>query len=346
MENRNIAKEVYDLAESSSSVAHRVKEAVRVIEDVLDEYGEDRVSISFNGGKDCTVLLHLYVGVLARRSSSRRKNIPAVYIPLPSPFPALETFIADTARAYSLDLFHSEPPDEQQPVESVPKSVVNTPATEDLPKQKGGEGMRMALKLYKEKFPNVEAILVGTRKGDPHGAILQYRNPCDPGWPRFERVHPIINWSYNDVWVFLRTLKIPYCSLYDEGYTSIGSTYNTFPNPALKIQPSCSTLPPLTNGTGTSTPRSLPEHAALVTLSSDPTTTCFPEANSGEFATLSIDPSSTCFADSTACGDAPLLNGSGSGLSQSTMEVRYRPAYELVDESLERAGRGSAIAGP
>lgn len=36
-------------------------------------------------------------------------------------------------------------------------------------KSKGGEGMRRALQLYKDRFPQIEAIFVGTRKGDPHG---------------------------------------------------------------------------------------------------------------------------------------------------------------------------------
>jgi hypothetical protein len=34
---------------------------------------------------------------------------------------------------------------------------------------RGGEGMRQALALYKLAFPDVAAILVGTRRGDPHG---------------------------------------------------------------------------------------------------------------------------------------------------------------------------------
>ena len=50
-----------------------------------------------------------------------------------------------------------------------------------------------------------------------HAATLSFRNPTDSDWPRFERIHPVINWKYADVWTFLRQLKVPYCQLYDEG---------------------------------------------------------------------------------------------------------------------------------
>lgn len=35
-------------------------------------------------------------------------------------------------------------------------------------------------------------------------------------------VHPIINWSLDDVWRFIREEELPYCKLYDEGFERLG----------------------------------------------------------------------------------------------------------------------------
>lgn len=180
----------------------------------------------------------MFAGALARRRSTR--SIPGIYIPVPSPFPVLEEFIEESAEAYDLDLFLCRPPSEE--VESVitpaPSSGTDyldsqRPRPHAVGKAKGAEGMRQALDIYKTKFPQITAILIGTRRTDPHGgehhvfkagtmlipypATLSHRNMTDRDWPRFERINPIINWSYPDVWSFLRKLNVPYCKLYDQG---------------------------------------------------------------------------------------------------------------------------------
>jgi phosphoadenosine phosphosulfate reductase len=35
------------------------------------------------------------------------------------------------------------------------------------------------------------------------------------------RVHPMLHWRLTDIWTYIRTNKIPYCSLYDRGYASL-----------------------------------------------------------------------------------------------------------------------------
>lgn len=65
-------------------------------------------------------------------------------------------------------------------------------------------------------------------------APLRIFDPTDKDWPSFVRVHPIIDWSYASIWSFLRRLDVGWCNLYNYGYTSLGSTHNTFPNPHLK----------------------------------------------------------------------------------------------------------------
>jgi hypothetical protein len=146
-----------------------------------------------------TVLLHLFAGSLARRHPSLESNskpIKSLYIPVPSPFPALESFIDKCVQAYNLDLFHCVPDtldlsDSSSkrkenghsnanwlgmnegmslPVESPEPTLNSHPhAGTSVGKSKGGEGMRRGLELYKQRYPDIDAILVGTRRGDPHG---------------------------------------------------------------------------------------------------------------------------------------------------------------------------------
>ncbi|KDR77115.1 hypothetical protein GALMADRAFT_95781 [Galerina marginata CBS 339.88] len=309
MDCRKIANDVYALANSSDPLAQAVKEALGVIDECLDTHGPDNVALSFNGGKDCTVLLHLYAGALARRlkNTETMKSIHAIYIPVPSPFKSLEDFIDEAALLYNLDLFSCKPDAPQ--VESIvtPAPSANSSDyvnhSKAVGNAKGGEGMREALATYKEQFPHITAILIGTRRTDPHGAKLSYRNMTDAGWPAFERVNPIINWSYTEVWSFLRRLDVPYCCLYDEGYTSLGSTFNTFPNPALLIcaSPSAEAETPLT-------------------------------------ASSILTPSTTLSQVMSGTHSEPQ---SEEDLSLSaTDQPRYHPAYELQDGNLERSGRG------
>ncbi|OLY85769.1 FAD synthase [Smittium mucronatum] len=95
------------------------------------------------------------------------------------------------------------------------------------------KSMRGGLFDYGKSYPECRAIYLGTRVDDPYGKKVNEFKMCDPGWPRFMRVSPILKWTYADVWTFIRRTGVIYCNLYDHGYTSLGDINSTKLNPAL-----------------------------------------------------------------------------------------------------------------
>ena len=69
-----------------------------------------------------------------------------------------------------------------------------------------------------------------TCRGDPNAEGQDMFCPSSAGWPPFLRVNPILDWGYGDVWALMRAARLPYCALYDCGFTSIGSVTDTQPN--------------------------------------------------------------------------------------------------------------------
>jgi FAD synthetase len=154
------------------------------------------LSISYNGGKDCLVLLLLFLVALDRWSQPPRANtlpssLQSVYIVPPHPFAEVDRFVDYSVRAHALDLARYTMP------------------------------MRLAFETYLQERPLVKAILVGTRRTDPHGETLTSFVETDHEWPVFMRVHPVIDWHYAEIWaVSLAFLSLSSFDLYS-GFLSI-----------------------------------------------------------------------------------------------------------------------------
>ncbi|KAF3513261.1 hypothetical protein F2Q69_00000127 [Brassica cretica] len=190
---------------------HVLKSTLLILE-TLGFCSIEEVAFSFNGGKDSTVLLHLLrAGYFLHRKELSSSNggllsfpVRTIYFESPSAFTEINAFTYDAAQTYGIQL--------------------------DIIRQDFKSGLEALLKANP-----IRAIFLGVRIGDPTAVGQEQFSPSSPGWPPFMRVNPILDWSYRDVWAFLLTCKVKYCSLYDQGYTSIGSIHDTVPNALLSV---------------------------------------------------------------------------------------------------------------
>jgi hypothetical protein len=70
--------------------------------------------------------------------------------------------------------------------------------------------MKEAFKRYLNEHAKIKAILVGTRRTDPHGQSLTHFDPTDSGWPAFMRVHPVIDWHYAEIWAVCPSILLDF----------------------------------------------------------------------------------------------------------------------------------------
>jgi FAD synthetase len=175
-----------------------------VIDEALRTHGAAKLGVSFNGGKDSVVMLYR---VLEVAGMSKLREMTVFNLLERNEFEEMSSFRASTAASLGL-------------------TVVNFPA---------GESLKDALSLLLERYP-LEGIFMGTRTGDPN-AKYQSSDVCPTsnGWPKCVLYCPVFSWSYGMIWDYTLKNKLPVCSLYEQGYTSIGCPRTTSPNPHLLI---------------------------------------------------------------------------------------------------------------
>ncbi|WBW74898.1 FAD synthetase Nad1 [Schizosaccharomyces osmophilus] len=207
----NKIKSIYTSNSSSEKISvlkQKLTGSLKSLDYALDCYETSRIAMSFNGGKDCLMLLLLCIYCLREKygpslAKQKLSEIPFVFVRPKDEFHEMDEFVQNCQDLYGLNIIRISLP------------------------------MKDAFTLFLKDNPNIEAILIGIRRLDPHGMNRIAFEMTDKGWPKFMRVQPILDWTYSEVWDLLLETKTKYCTLYDNGYTSLGGISDTSPNPAL-----------------------------------------------------------------------------------------------------------------
>lgn len=109
---------------------------LQVIRETFEKYKPEEVFLSFNGGKDCTVLLHLAVNYL--NTLKTPYNLKCIYVQPNNPFDEVEEFVKSCGTYYNMK------------IDIIQGSI------------------KAALEMACNDNRNLKACLMGSRRTDPY----------------------------------------------------------------------------------------------------------------------------------------------------------------------------------
>lgn len=126
-----------------------VRTTTQILEQTIETYEHNEIFLSFNGGKDCTVLLHLFADLYFKKYPN--KNLLCLYIQPMNSFEEVEEFIKACEIQYNIT------------VEYIKGTV------------KG------ALAEMCNRYQTMKAVVMGCRRTDPYCENLnEFQVKCIP----------------------------------------------------------------------------------------------------------------------------------------------------------------------
>jgi len=183
----------------------KVIQAQEIIKKAFDEYDKNLV-VAWTGGKDSTVVLHLVKSCFNNKVPFR-----VMFNDSTMEFEEVYDFIEQLTNEWQLQLLV---------VEHLKRDLKKFYSTQDLRQKKELLSvMKINAINYALKKYGLKTLLVGIR-WDEHIARSkeEYFSPRQ----NHTRIHPILHFTEKDIWEYIKKRNVPYLSLYDKGYRSLG----------------------------------------------------------------------------------------------------------------------------
>lgn len=189
-----------------NTLAEKVAGSLSALETLLDRAAPGHMAVAWTGGKDSTVALALWREALARRGLG---PLRAVSIDTGCKFAEIVAFRDKLAVDWQLDLTIARPAVD---LASYPLARDKVSCCRDL------KITPLRRALEQEHI----AVLITGLRGDEHAsrAALPFLEKRDD--PPHVRAHPLLDWTEMDIWGFTHERGLPFCTLYEQGYRSLG----------------------------------------------------------------------------------------------------------------------------
>ena len=198
------------------NLQEKIAKSRKVIKEAAERYPKEKLAVAWTGGKDSTVMLHLIHEVF-----DGKVPFPVVFNDSIMEFPEVYEFIDKLTQKWNLNLVR---------VLHLKRELAKFHRTRDPEKKKElSRLMKISAIRWATKKYKFAAYMVAIR-WDEHKSRSKekYFSPREDHM----RVHPLLHFSEKDIWDYIKTKKVPYASLYDKGYRSLGEA--PFTKPAKK----------------------------------------------------------------------------------------------------------------
>ena len=185
----------------SQTLEEKEAKSIGILEEALRRFGPN-IATTFTGGKDSLTVLHML-----RRIGDGRVQIPVLNLDTTVKFKEVIEFRDRLAGDWDLDLIITT---NHEGLKKINIAVDHEQCCLVLKAQ--------AIDQAVEKH-GWKALITGVRWDEQPARVGEEYFSERPG---HTRVQPILHFSELDIWAYIEKYQLPYCSLYDQGYRSLG----------------------------------------------------------------------------------------------------------------------------
>jgi len=224
----------------------KVADSRKVVREAFEKYPEDGLAVAWTGGKDSTLALW----VIRQVCEEEGWKIPRCFcIDEGDMFPEIAQILDARKKAWgvALDIIHNHDVSRAadgklgNPVKVSELSERNQAEIERLgydeeefdyePESYVGNHLMKTVPMNRYLEENRIAAFFGGIRWDEQEAreaeTYFSPRPATEYSPAHDRIYPILHFTERDVWDTTFAYEIPYCSLYKEGYRSLGARVTT-----------------------------------------------------------------------------------------------------------------------